>query len=149
MAARYKSNPYIKVRPESSYIGLNRNYGAASTISPVGIALERPSSLYAIQSAAPLDVAGVCRDDSVGHTQKSLNDDSSDLEIFVAPRAPKNVALTSAAMKKKFHPAAWILRSSANPSNRLTTLQFPEQASLCRPKICAIAGESSIKTVPT
>ena len=46
--------------------------------------------------------------------------------ILFAASEPKTVAFTSSAMKKKFHPAAWILRSRAKPSIALTTLQFPE-----------------------
>ena len=45
---------------------------------------------------------------------------------FFASIAPKNITFTSAAMKKKFHPAAWILRSRANPLNALTTPQCAE-----------------------
>ncbi len=46
--------------------------------------------------------------------------------ILFAASEPKTVAFTSSAMKKKFHPAAWILRSRAKRSSALTRLQFPE-----------------------
>jgi hypothetical protein len=39
------------------------------------------------------------------------------LWTFVAPTAPKIITFTWAAMKKKFHPAAWIFRSREKPSN--------------------------------
>src|SRR5579863_2017073 len=51
-------------------------------------------------------------------------------------------------MKKKFHPAAWILRSRANPSSTLTKLQSPKQGSVSRLGICGIPGHSFIRIVP-
>jgi len=46
--------------------------------------------------------------------------------MLFAPIAPKHMAFTSAAMKKKFHPAARILRSTAKPSSASTTPQLAE-----------------------
>jgi len=51
-------------------------------------------------------------------------------------------------MKRKFQPAAWILRSRANPSSPRTTLHLPEQESHSSPRNFVISGRSSIRMVP-
>jgi hypothetical protein len=53
-----------------------------STSSPFPVTLGRPPCLGAIQVAALLDMARVCRNDGIGHTQKTLRDDSSHLEAI-------------------------------------------------------------------
>ena len=68
---------------------------------------------------------------------------------LAVPGAPKNITFTSAAMKKKFQPAAWTLRSSAKPSSPWTTLHLPEQGSVSSPRYFVIRGRSSIRIVPT
>jgi hypothetical protein len=80
----------------------------------------------AIQVTTLLDVTGVRHNDGVRNTQKTFSNDSSHLkgiEMFLPyfPRIRRNafrisppqshrrnIAFTSAAMKKKFHPASRI-----------------------------------------
>ena len=108
-----------------SNIALNGISRARSTSGPIRVTLGYGSRLSAIQSPALLDVPRMCGNSSIRYAQKTLVNDFSHLKaievlllhlpsririnafwIFFAPTAPKNVTFTSAAMKKKFHPAA-------------------------------------------
>src|SRR5438445_13310065 len=108
----------------------------------------RPAHLGAVQAPALLDMERMCGNSGIGHTKKAVGYNARHFEgVEVVKshlrenpvqgvldldrsRGAKEHHLTSAAMKKKFHPAAWILRSSAKPSSPPTTLHFPEQDSL-------------------
>jgi hypothetical protein len=86
--------------------------------------LERLPCFSAVQIAAVLHVARMRGHSHIGHTEEMPGNDRSHLKAievlplhlgqnrlkalcnFAALRDPKNIALTSAAMKKKFHPAA-------------------------------------------
>jgi hypothetical protein len=71
------------------------------------------------------------------------------LWIFVALRDPKNIALTSVAIKKKFHPAARIVRSRGDVSGTLTALHPSKKGSVSTPMSFGIPGHSLIRIVPT
>ena len=108
-----------------SNIALNGISRARSTSGPIRVTLGYGSRLSAIQSPALLDVPRMCGNSSIRYAQKTLVNDFSHLKAievlllhlpsririnafwtFFTPTAPKNVTFTSAAMKKKFHPAA-------------------------------------------
>src|SRR5205814_10276256 len=56
---------------------------------------------------------------------------------------------TSVAIKTKFHPAAWILRSRAHTSKALRTVHSPEYASLSSPSSFFIRDQSFMRIAPT
>jgi hypothetical protein len=62
---------------------------------------------------------------------------------FAALRDPTNITLTSAAIKKKFHPPAWILRSRVNASGTLTILHSPKLGSHSSPIAAAFRATLS------
>ena len=57
-------------------------YRVCSTPGPCGILLCRLPDLGAIEVAALLNVARVCRDDGIGQTQKALRNDSGYFETI-------------------------------------------------------------------
>jgi hypothetical protein len=56
IAARNRSNRYVKVPPAHAGIGVNRNCGMESTFGQLGVALGRLPLHGAIQIAARLDL---------------------------------------------------------------------------------------------
>jgi hypothetical protein len=51
---------------------------------------------------------------------------------FAALRDPTNITLTSAAIKKKFHPPAWILRSRVMGSHSSAAFRATLSSESCR-----------------
>ena len=54
----------------------------SSTSGPVGVALRPAPCLGTVEVTALLDVARVCGDGYIGHSQKTLGNDSSDFEAI-------------------------------------------------------------------
>src|SRR6185437_8993645 len=71
------------------------------------------------------------------------------LSSFFGSGEPRNIIFASAAMKKKFHPALWILRSRVKVSQDLTIRQLPENDSVPSCITWDNGGISSIRIVPT
>src|ERR1700682_338747 len=66
--------------------------GTRSTSSPLCVALGSPPCLSAIQVAVLLDMARVSRNDGIGHTQKTLRNDSGNFKAIkvLVPHLPQN-----------------------------------------------------------